>query len=332
MKLDFFISRPANKFYYLQNLVSWHFASRTKHPKEWEKITGPLNNEEKKIIKKFATTLKEKGYQYDKQGKSVFPGVPFFTSKEEGEAFKKAKDFLDKKQLEIFKQTFDIFEPKFSQIWKHYDKHILSSLKKIKNETEKESFKKLINRASVICNEDTTSEIKVSVIISPSRKGDTAAGTAIIGYKTVTLELPKTISTNWVKLYSIGVLVHEIIHIMLEKDGVLSKEIKKAIKKNGMPEIIREKPTSVWINESIVESLAPAGFLMQNYYPNEIADCLTLNADRAYSEKTVDNLKDRLLWEIYPMAAHYGRAKKSIDKKFVENTAKILKEIIKKEA
>ena len=322
MRFKFFISKPANKFYYLQNLTNWHFTSRSDNIKKWEEITGPLNSEEEEAINQFANILKRIGY------KSIFPGVPFFLSKTEAEAFKKAEKFLDKNDLAVFKRTFKIFNPKFSLIWKKLNRKF-PAINKIKNEAKSKHFKKLIKQTSLICD-NFISEIKISVIISPLAKNETAAGTAFPEHDAITFEIPTNLNNEWVKIYSIGVMIHEIIHVLLEKKG-FSKKIKKIVDKKNFPEKINGKMVYSWINESIVESFAPQGFLMQNYYPNKIADALLLNADRAYSKnsKNKDFIRHYLLWNNYPAAIYYGRTNKKIDNQFIEKAVKSLEDLLK---
>lgn len=269
-------------------------------------------------------------YRYDQSGKSIFPGTPFLTCEKDDEelAFRKVKDLLTEKQLLMFRRSFEIFEPKFSKIWNHYKESRLW-IDDFLSEIKSESFQKLIKRTSAICGTTNISRIKISIILSPAPVGKTAAGTAIPGYDTVTLELPELINEEWTRIYSIGVLTHEIIHIMLEREG-MTKKIDAAIKKFDLPKIINGKPSSAWINEAIVESFAPGGFLMQNYYQNKIADCLLANADQAYPGSKPKSLKHYLLWRNYPMAVYYGRNKKPIDRLFIENVSESLKNFLKK--
>ena len=326
MNLTFFVSRPGNKFYYLQNLTPWHFASRTKNPAEWQKITGPLSIAEKRIIKKFSDILKNEGYDRDLKRKSTFLGIPFFTSNTEKEALEKVKDLLTQKQFEVFKETFDIFEYKFSIIWNHYSNN-KPALRSIKNEIKKTQFKKAINEATLICGLKKTPDIKISVIFSPAPIGETAAGTALPGHNLITMELPISFSDEWTLIYSIGILLHEIMHIMLNERDI-NKKIDASIKKLKLPQRVFEKPTLSLINESIVESFAPAGFIIQNHYPNKIADVVLANADRAYLQKK--DIRNALFWANYPTAVFYGKNKQSIDQYFINRAASSLKNIIAK--
>jgi len=189
MSLTFFISRPGNKFYFLQNLIPWHYSSRTENLAEWQKIISPLSIKEKRIIEKFSNTLRDKGYDCDLDGKSTFPGVPFLTSKTEEEALKKAKDLLTREQLEVFREAFDVFEHKFSIIWDYYGNN-KSVLRSIKNETQKPQFQKAFNKAAIVCGFKKTPDIKISVIYSPLPIGETAAGMALPGHNLVAIELP----------------------------------------------------------------------------------------------------------------------------------------------
>lgn len=330
MKLRRFISRTANKFFYLQNLFPWHFATRTDHRERWEKITGRLTKEEEFVVHEFAELLKITGYRYDRSGKSLFPGVPFLTHEKdtEGTAFKKAENFLTKKQLFVFRRAFDILEPKFSKIWSHY-KDSRSQIDDLFTETDSETFKKLARKAGALCDTPDELVINISIILSPAPAGKTAAGSAIPGYDTITLEIPEQIDEEWVKIYSIGVLIHEAIHVMLEKNNMI-KKIGLMVRKLDLPSIINDKPTSVWINEAIVESFAPSGFLIQNYYENKIADCLLANADKAYICGNSESLRHYLLLKNYPMAVYYSRNKKPIDKFFIKNVGISLKDFLEK--
>lgn len=118
------------------------------------------------------------------------------------------------------------------------------------------------------------------------------------------------------------------MHIMLSERSI-NKKIDIAINKLKLPQKIFKKPTSSWINESIIESFAPGGFIMQNYYPNKIADAILANADHAYNPKKKE-IRNALFWVNYPVAVFYGRNRKPIDQHFINMTANSLKTLLQK--
>lgn len=171
-------------------------------------------------------------------------------------------------------------------------------------------------------------------------EGATAAGSANIGGQRITYEIPKLKKEGWEQSYSVGILAHEIAHALFSKKGG-EKEIARIIKKEGMPSRARGFPMSTVsiINEAIIESFVPIGYLGQKYAGSNLAPLLLDNSDKGWIErkdkkqkKEIDyrRLRKYLMWQLYPLAAMYGRQHKSIDEYFIRQAVLLLKNAIGK--
>lgn len=101
-------------------------------------------------------------------------------------------------------------------------------------------------------------------------EGITAAGGANIGNKHLTLEIPFLKYGSWEFEYSVGVLIHEIGHIVFNNSNNL-KILKRIINNLKLPKFLFENVqprvnTLEFITEIIIESLVPYGYLSQKYF------------------------------------------------------------------
>lgn len=298
-----------------------------------------MSDEEKKELRVFSNILQKYGFVYDKNGKIKYIGK-FFYCYPEKKAWEELKKNITQKEFLEIRNVFKVFEQRFKKIWKPQE--LKKRIKTLRDLTNKKRRKLLMRHVRVLFGSSvSTKEIFVIVLLSPlAGKGVTAAGSANIGNRHITYEIPKLKKEGWEQSYSAGILAHEIAHSLFSKKGG-EKEITKIIKKEGVPSRVRGFPMSTVsiINEAITESFVPIGYLGQRYVGSDLAPLLLDNSDKGWIErkdkkqrKEIDywRLRKYLMWQLYPLAVMYGRQHKSIDEYFIKQAVLLLKNAIGK--
>ncbi len=172
--------------------------------------------------------------------------------------------------------------------------------------------------------------------MSPHGTKATAAGGANIGNNHITLELPNIKPNTWQLDFSMGILTHEIGHIFF-RISKYKELIEKIIKKRGLPKTIKnirpERPTTEVMEELIIESLVPYGYLGQKYYkfkpvPFLFSDLHLLGETYwKYLQKELviaRRWRKYFVWQLYPLLSYYFRENRKIDKNFIKIVIKII--------
>ncbi|MGB9847647.1 MAG: hypothetical protein ACPLKV_00260 [Minisyncoccia bacterium] len=331
MKFNFRISKLANFYFFVSNLCEWHFSCRKDYNTLWLKQTGQLKPNEFEILQKFKTICQKYGFTSSDFNKTKYLGKYFYLYPEK-QCFKKLQANVEKNEFELIKQVFQIFEPRFNKIWlKNKNPRSITLLK---NELQKNNWKNLLKDVELIFGK-SNQKINIIVIFSPLKgEGVTAAGSAILDFKNIILELPQLKNNSWEMDYSIGVFAHELAHVLFEKNNG-RKLIKKEIRQLKLPEIMPENPFSTEniINEAVVESFVPFGYLTQKYSNFRLAHCLLNTIGKIQKRKRVPKnprfLIRYLTWYLYPLAIIYTENKKELDDNFIFYAGKMLDLLIK---
>lgn len=339
MQFKFIISKWANFYFFIQNLSEWHFSCRPIYNQEWLKQTGPLIEKEKTALNNFREIIKNYGFSYKKGGKSKYLGQIFFLNSEK-KIWKKLKKFVSSSEFKKLREIFEIFEPRFNKIWDRYSNN-LRRVEIFKKRLQRKNWKKLWKDLEIVLGgKKKIRKINIIVILAPLGHQETASGSANIGTKHITLELPDLKENTWQLDYSIGILAHEIGHILFRMNGG-EKMIEKMMKQSKLPGKIKHFNFSVSgaIRELIIESFVPKGCLGQIYSDYKLAPMLLANLDkglesaRKFKNKEVisyyNQLNIYLLWQIYPLALSYFKNKKPIDKYFILEIGKLIKSLKK---
>jgi len=339
MKLSFKTSKIANNFFFVSNLSEWHFSCRKDYNEAWLKKTGPLTKKESEALDNFKKIMQRNGFTSKNIRNSQYIGkyFYFYPEKKSWNKLKRSVGIADFKKI---KKVFNIFRPRFEKVWKQYknDKRVGIFSQEIKNGEHQKLYKDI---ELVFAGKKYTKKIDIIIIFSPHDHEATAAGSACLGEKTIVLELPKLKQDTWQLEFSINILAHEISHILFdERNG--RNLIEKSLKKFHIPKIIKHINFSpiLLINEAVIESFLPYGYLAQKHSDFRLAFLFLENLDKV--SKTLHDFKKGaavnyynqlnryFLWQLYPLAVIYGRQKKKIDQFYVDQTVLILKNLIKK--
>jgi len=338
MKINIKVSKLANQFFFISNLSEWHFSCDSKYNEVWLKETDALSQEEKSALKSFSKTMKKYCFQHDKNWKSKYLGQYFYlySGKQVWEALKKA---VAEDEFNDLKEIFKIFNSRFEKIWKLKDKD--NRMKILEQALEDKNYKNLLDDTEKIFGNSKNNTVNIVILFSPLEENETGSGSANIGNDHITFEIPALKTDTWQMDYTVGVLAHEIGHMLFKNHG--TQLIQNVVEKLKLPlevENMSMKNTISIINEAITESFVPFGYLGQKYAKTDIAPLLLDNLDKG---KTVlDNFKKGekidyrcyrqlnkyLVWQLYPLATQYGEKKKSIDEYYVKQVGLLIKEIM----
>lgn len=344
MKFKFKISKLANQFFFISNLSEWYFSCRKDYNQKWLKQTGPLNEKESRALEQFRNIIKKYGFFIDnKTGKTEYLGQIFFSYPEK-ETWNKLKTFVNKKEYLIIKNTFNALQTKFEKIWelKELSKKAKNLEKSLKSQQYRELFDKLVY---LFDNKRPIQKITIIALASPlCGEGITAAGGANIDNNCITLEIPKLKFNSWEFEYSIGIIAHEVAHILFRQSNgqkIIQKIIKKIkfrmLPKNLSPHI---NPLE-FISEFVIESLTPFGYLSQKYFIkfNPLKFTFSKSNLKILAENFINfkenkpsnthRLRKLLIWQLYPFIINQIELKKKIDKKFIEKISKFIFQTLK---
>jgi hypothetical protein len=263
IKFQFIISKWGIFYFFVQNLSEWHFSYRKKYNVLWQKELGSLSSKEKKALKVF----KKIRSKY-KTTRTCFEKA-FFTKKNPWQSLAIT---LDPREYQEIQKVFIIFQNKFEKFYSQ-EYPLLEQWQKLLSKTANQT---IMNRkiTKILDNLYGTNfinkDITINVYLLPSTH-DTTGGGANIDNKSISLEISRYPQEK--NNHALGILWHEIIHLLFQKKFFL------IILKN-----ISESQNADFINEIITSALFPKGLLGQQFFNHTIANYLnpSLSSQQTY--------------------------------------------------
>src|SRR3989344_2351191 len=279
MRLRFKLSKTTNHFFFVSNLAEWHHSCRPEYNSAWIAQTGPLNSRERAALERFRRLIQQYGFGNKVSGRYL--GVPFQTLSER-DAWRATAEILTEEELLDLRAVFAIFKPRFEKAWQaapRKSERIQPFAKFMSRKAGKTMLEDLRN----IFVEQTSKIVSIVVLVSPLNQQATAAGGANVGPGHVSLELPDLKSGTWQFAYSVGILAHEIAHLLFEERGGV-KIVERVVKKLRWPqkENLISLPVSRILNEGVIESFVPVGYLGQKYFREYLGPILLDNLDKGF--------------------------------------------------
>jgi len=339
MKTNIKVSKLANQFFFISNLSEWHFSCDVKYNEKWVEMTDLLDKQEETALKNFCKIIQKYGFQHDKNWKSKYIGQYFYLHSEK-QAWEELKKAVTENESNDLKEIFEIFNSRFEKIWKLKDQD--NRIETLDQSLKDKNYKSLLDDTEKIFGNSKNNKVDIIILFSPLGCDETGSGSANIGSGHITFKVPELKVDTWQMDYTIGVLAHEIAHMLFRKNKG-ENLILDVIKKLKLPleiENVSMKSTVSIMNETITESFVPFGYLGQKYSKTNIAPLLLDNLDKGQiavndfkKGKQIDHrcyrqLSKYLVWQLYPLAIQYGRNKKPIDKYFVEQVGLLIKGVL----
>lgn len=342
--MDFKIcyTKLGNQFFFVSNLAEWHFSCRKKYNEKWIKQTGLLNKREKKALKDFKAIIKKYGFGI-KNGKKIYLGIPFITPSS-SQIWEKVKNWTGESRQEELKKIFEIFEPRFEKIWA-VSVDQLGKTKQILEETlgNKKTDEILKTFSNLYGNNGEINKkiLKIYLFSIPSE--DSIGGGANLGLGKITIESSGIKKENLFRV--LPIIFHEIAHLFekrcfrpLLKKWVnsLNEDEKKQVKKAKIYQEIKSLETI--LNETIVSSLLPEGYLSEKFFGIKIKDRIEKYFKNNFKSdvssltaeyRNLKNLRSYGAYHLYNLAKVYVEQRKMLDSDYIREVYKIFKEFEK---
>lgn len=318
-RLKIIISEHANLFHFIYNLTDWHFSVRLQYKEKWLKETDLLTSQEQDVLEKIEKVFQKYSFGPNYWGK-------IFLVEQEKQAWKLAQNQIASEDLKIFRLAANTFHHRFQQIWKK-EKYLLVYWKEV--------FKNINNLIpnGLTADLDTFFEAKpdnhnITVILLLGGHSQAPAGGANIQTGTITLEiswvcpdiLRPVILTIW----------HELVHSLWQSKkfwGKLDTFINK--NKSILPE--QKLPIHAYLNEGIVASLFPYGYLAEKHFAFPLADYFQKNLREIKTNKS----KSLNHWGLYSsyhlhnLSKEYVENRRAVDDNFIKAVLDLLIKYLK---
>lgn len=329
MKISFRVSELESKYFFISNLSEWHFSCRASYNKEWLRTIGPLNEQEKRLLKEVAIIIREK----------LHYGRPFFLYKSDKSAWSEIQKKLPEKDYLVLRDAFKALDRYFQRLWKKDKPRLDRWSIKLQEAMQENRSKKLIrNMLRLFKPVKSPPGITVHLLFNPVKDSSTAGG-ANLGGSDITLEVPlQHAGDRWHLEAAIAIMAHEISHILLDNSklpGIIRREL-AGKRLPGLKYIAPSRPAQEIIQEGIIDAFVPSGYLAHKYLKSYSPFTRTflvenLNAaftaiDRFSNKRPINlhSLINHLRWRMYPAAVSYTETYRNLDRNFITQTIEIL--------
>ncbi|MBI1863951.1 hypothetical protein HYS03_01950 [Candidatus Woesebacteria bacterium] len=326
MNLNFRITKTSNLFHFISNLTNWHFSVRPSYKRYWLEKTGPLTKKEEETLQEVDSLFKKYNFGPNYWGHVLL-------TEEDEIVWEKANKKFGAKDTEKFRHFEKVFSKRFEKIWTE-DKNKLTEWKKVlERSNQNKTSDKLIETLNSLFGKDGGGEV-IDVILLLSTPNTRGAGGGNLAPRAITLEVSQTpdqYTTN-VQL----MLWHELVHVIWEK-GPYQKTFNNFHEKllnSGALSPVENVPLRVTLNEAVMESLLPYGYLGYKYFNYKSKDYF--NEILSKLENNFDKNQVMIYWRVYSanklfeLSQNYCERGKAIDKDFLEKVVKIMIEFINK--
>lgn len=248
------ISKTANLFHFISNLVNWHHSVRPHYKRLWLEKTGALTDEDNIKLEQ-AKRLFQK---YDFRSGDYW-GKTFLDTQEEL-VWSKAKEVFLKEDCQSFEELAEHFNQRFEKVWQE-DYPLLEQWSQKLGETEKH-----IPQAEIInilnsffpdkLNSDET--IKINLLLNPANQG--SPGGANTSRFSIEMEVSHTPENQVKHVWS--VIWHELIHKLWQKRtfGEMNHNLVKKLKIESPIKGIANEGLA---KEMITDAFVPHGYIRQ---------------------------------------------------------------------
>jgi hypothetical protein len=289
--------------------------------------TGPLTDKEKQTLKQLAKLLIKYHFSSGQKGPddpSKFLGIPF-TIYSDDDVWEKVEEWVEPNEFLILKNVFKVFEPRFEEIWIEEKPKLENWKTALIKELAKKKYDDLERDLEAFFNQKPRySQIDVYLLIGVA---GTSGGGANVGPARVTLE-PTGLSTDMVS-EMLNVLYHETAHLTLEHEyyqNLLEDFLKSSrgnfSEKHAFFKSGRDLRTI--INEAVMTSLLPEGYLANKYFGNNIFKRVEKVLGKSFENFTKDKREDFRVYrlfaaaELFPVARDYIENKKPVDGDYLQ--------------
>ena len=271
---------------------------------EWiKKSGGKLNNNEKSQLQELHDIFNSVNYNL---AEALFLSNNNTLVKKE----------FSKKQFEEITKSFDIFNKRFNNIWKEKERNFYK-IEKIFSKKDA-VFDEILNKIQIIYGvKIDLKKIPIQFLITSSNKED------LLGYFSATnkkidivLEYSNKITPKqetFIKL----VIIHELSHLLINKNHSLKKIINKNAEKNKekIRKIFDNMPAEKVLEELITSSFVPEGYLSKYYFKKPIKKILKYTDNKQQTNFTL--LRQVCAYKMSKTTKKYFDKNKKIDEQYI---------------
>lgn len=329
MKFKIKFTKLGNQFFFISNLTEWHFSCREGYNKIWLKQTGSLSGEEIQILKKMKKLLLK--YSFG----SKFLGIPFIAAPDTV-VWKEVEKWVSEIEYNDLKKIFSTLKPRFERIWQNEKMKLAGWKNTLTKELAEQKYQNLEkNIEAFFSQKPQFHNIDVYLLISATGSG----GGANIGPRRVTVECTALPAGQIQQV--LGMLYHEVIHLAFEY-GYYQNLLRRFL--GSIENKFSEKHAffgigrglGVIINEAVVSSLLPEGYLASKYFDRDVLR----NAEKILGKNFENVTKDRkcdfgayrlfVAAKLLPIVKDYIENKRPVDKEYLYLAWKVFEEFSKK--
>jgi len=240
-----------------------------------------------------------------------------FLSQTEKDSWHIIKQILNKKEIYKFEIIIANFAKSFDKIWKNEEPRLQKYLAYFKkNDTQLQKIMKVI---SVICGVKKFSPTNVPIYLIRSWKYEDLSAwfSWTPTRQSIVVECGKNIENK--KYFAVSVLAHEFFHLAIRKNKKIMREIDRCAKKHYevIDKLSDGMPPRIFLEELIVSSFIPEGYLSKKYFKIPIKKTRLNNKD-------ILNLRRYVAYKMEKIARHHVIKKEPISEKYIHEILKII--------
>lgn len=240
----------------------------------------------------------------------------------ENQIWKQIEKTIRKKNANRIKKDIQAFRPVFFPHWRQASKHL--TLWKQYFQCHQKLFERFIIDAKNLSGIKHFDYSKIPIYLISDPKNNDKKIDAWFSWTPkesfIVVEIPLSYQPPK-NVFPVGILVHEFFHLMLRKNKKLFFKLKKIAKENDevITTLSKGMPNRLFIEELLVSSFVPEGYLSEKYLNNEIAVQKTKPQNLLMWRKFI-------AYPLYQTAKKYVSNARQIDKDYFQ----LLIDVIKK--
>ena len=300
-------NKTAQYYFYLSNLVEWHFSCNPEYNKRWLAVTGPMSLKERKAIEAIKPMFEK--YGFDDMDSDRYLGKMFIDTAKEINIWEAVKQQVSPSEFTSIQEAFEVFENRFVELWVHDKPRLIKIKQKMEKKLQFSGVQSAIVALKKIFNVSIDSFI-VHLFVIPE-ESITISGGANTASNTITLELRLVADVT----EGVLVMLHELSHHLLRSSPIeldknsITPEVRVAV--NELPLFREQGFESAW-EELVICSLLPDGVLKPL-----IANHTKLNKPLSHDNRA--GLEDFVVSKNYSMAQEYLNEGKIIDRNYTHH-------------
>ncbi len=244
----------------------------------------------------------------------------------ESEIWKQISKSIGKRDAEQFKKAIIPIKSVFAPHWEKASKNL--SLWEKYFQDNSELFEQIILDIKVLSNVKDFLVSKIPIYLVSDSQSDGKDINAWFSWTPkqsfVVVEIPigLKVADN---LFQIGILAHEYFHLVLKKNKKLVLQINQIAEENNeLLEKISKRDVSnkMFFEELLISSFVPEGYLSEKYFGFKVATDI-------YNPKDLLDWRKLVASEMRRLAEKYINNSQQIDKKYLGQLIKVIKQNIK---